>query len=175
MGSKLLVAYATRYGSTAEVAEAVGARLREKEFEVDVKPVAQARSLDGYDAVVFGTPFYLGAMLKDSRSWLESQGAALETRPNAIFAFGPTSAADDLAETAKQLDKALAELPWLKPVAAQMFVGAYDPAKLRFADRLLTKLPASPLHGLGAHDDRDWQAIGEWADGAAEALTAAGR
>jgi len=53
-----------------------------------------------------------------------------------------------------------------------MFVGAYDPAKLRFADRLLTKLPASPLHGLGAHDDRDWRAIGEWADETAEALKA---
>ena len=94
----------------------------------------------------------------------------LEARPNAIFAFGPTSAADDLAETAKQLDKMLAELPWLSPVAARMFVGAYDPAKLRFADRLLTKLPASPLHGLGAHDDRDWRAIGEWVDETAEAL-----
>jgi menaquinone-dependent protoporphyrinogen oxidase len=170
MNGKLLVAYATRYGSTAEVAEAVGTRLRERGFDVGVKPVKQAPSLDGYDAVVFGTPFYLGAMLKEGRAWLESQRAALETRPNAIFAFGPTSAADDLAETAKQLDKTLAELPWLSPVAARMFVGAYDPTKLRFADRLLTKLPASPLHGLAAHDDRDWDAIGEWADETAEAL-----
>jgi menaquinone-dependent protoporphyrinogen IX oxidase len=82
----------------------------------------------------------------------------------------PTSAADDLAETAKQLDKTFAELPWLNPVAARIFVGAYDPAQLRFTDRLLTKLPASPLHGLAAHDDRDWQAIGEWAAETAEAL-----
>jgi menaquinone-dependent protoporphyrinogen oxidase len=173
MNGKLLVAYATRYGSTAEAAEAVGVRLRDHEFEVDVRPVKQAGSLEGYDAVVFGTPFYLGAMLKEGRAWLESQRAALEARPNAIFAFGPTSAADDLAETAKQLDKVLGELPWLEPVARRMFVGAYDPAKLRFADRLLTKLPASPLHGLGAHDDRDWKAIEEWADGAAEALKTA--
>ena len=173
MNGKLLVAYATRYGSTAEVAEAVGGRLRERGFGVEVRPVGQARSLEGYDAVVFGTPFYLGGMLKEGRAWLESQRTALEARPNAIFAFGPTSAADDLAETAKQLDKALAELPWLEPLAARMFVGAYDPAKLRFADRLLTKLPASPLHGLGACDDRDWRAIGEWADETGEALKAA--
>jgi menaquinone-dependent protoporphyrinogen oxidase len=175
MNEKLLVAYATRYGSTAEVAEAVGTRLRERGFEVDVKAAKQAGSLEGYDVVVFGTPFYLGAMLKEGRAWLESHRAALETRPNAIFAFGPTSAADDLAETAKQLDKVLGELSWLEPVAARMFVGAYDPARLRFADRLLTKLPASPLHGLGAHDDRDWEAIEDWADGTAEALKAAGR
>jgi len=173
MEAKLLVAYATRYGSTAEVAEAVGARLRECGSDVDVKPVAQAGSLEGYEAVVFGTPFYLGAMLKEGRAWLESQRAALEARPSAHFALGPTSAADDLAETAKQLDKALAELSWLEPVAARMFVGAFDPARLRFADRLLTRLPASPLHGLGARDDRDWQAIGEWADGVAAALRTA--
>ena len=54
-----------------------------------------------------------------------------------------------------------------------MFVGKYDPTKLRFADRLVTKPPASPLHGLDAHDDRDWEAIGAWADDVSQALMAA--
>ena len=70
----------------------------------------------------------------------------------------------------EQLEKALAKRPWLTPVSAQMFVGAYDPARLRLADRLLTMLPASPLHGLGAHDDRDWTAIDEWSETVARAL-----
>ena len=167
MEGKMLVAYATRYGSTAEVAEAVGERLGEQGLAVDVKPVKDVRSCDGYDAVVFGTPIYLGAMLKEGRAFLERERAALESRPIAIFALGPTSAADDLSEASKQLDKALEKLPWLTPVAATVFVGAYDPAKLGLADKLLTKLPASPLHGLGARDDRDWGAIGEWAEGVA--------
>jgi len=170
MEGKVLVVYATRYGSTGEVAEAIGLRLREQGLEADVKPVKQARSLDGYDAVVFGTPFYLGAMLKEGRAWLESRRAALEERPSAIFALGPTSAADDLAEASKQLEKALDKLPWFKPLAAAMFVGAYDPAKLRFADKLVTMPPASPLHGLGPQDDRDWDAIMEWTDDASRAL-----
>ena len=170
MEGKVLVGYATRYGSTAEVAEAVGARLRERGFDVDIEPVREALSFDGYDGIVLGVPFYMGAMLKEGRVWLESRRAALEARPSAIFALGPMSADDDLAEATAQLDKALAGLPWLRPVAAQMFVGAYDPARLRFADRLLTKLPASPLHGTGARDDRDWDAIAVWADGVADAL-----
>ena len=45
-----------------------------------------------------------------------------------------------------------------------MFVGKFDPAQLRGCDKLLRMLPASPLHGLGPHDDRDWEAIGAWAD-----------
>jgi menaquinone-dependent protoporphyrinogen oxidase len=164
MEGKVLVAYATRYGSTGEVAGAVGKRLTEQGLAVDVKPVKETRSLNGYDAVVFGAPFYLGSMLKEGRKFLEQQRAALEDRPIAIFALGPTSADDDLAEASKQLAKALGKMPWLKPVAAEMFVGKYDPAKLRLADKVIAAPPASPLHGLGAHDDRDWDAIGEWAE-----------
>lgn len=173
MKGKVLVAYATRYGSTGEVAEAVGARLSEAGLAVDVRPVGEARPDDGYDAVVFGAPFYLGSMLKEARAFLEKEQAALRTRPIAVFALGPTSAADDLGEAKAQLDAALEKLPWLRPVAAEMFVGKFDPSHLRLADRLLTALPASPLHGMGAHDDRDWVAIDSWAQQVAGSLLAA--
>lgn len=170
MNGKVLVAYATKYGSTGEVAEAVGARLRAQGLAVDVKPVKEARPDDGYDAVVFGAPFYLGSLLKDAQTWLERQRPALEKRPTAIFALGPTSAADDLGEASKQLDRALEKLPWLHPVVADMFVGKFDPKKLRGCDRIFTKLPASPLHGMGPHDDRDWVAIDGWTDRLAGSL-----
>ncbi len=57
MGRRILVAYATRAGSTAEVAEVVAGVLRESgaEIEVDVRPVREVRVLAGYDAVVLGT------------------------------------------------------------------------------------------------------------------------
>jgi menaquinone-dependent protoporphyrinogen oxidase len=162
---KVLVAYATRYGSTGDVAEAIGSRLSRHGLVVDVRPVKEARPDDGYDAVVFGAPIYLGRLPKDAQAWLEKQHAALEERPVAIFALGPTSAADDLDEAGEQLDKVLEKLPWLHPTDARMFVGKFDPKKLRLADKLLTALPASPLHGLGPRDDRDWDAIAAWADG----------
>jgi flavorubredoxin len=56
MGASLLIAYATRYGATGEVAEVIGARLAELGHSVDVREVAQVGSLDGYSAVVLGTP-----------------------------------------------------------------------------------------------------------------------
>jgi menaquinone-dependent protoporphyrinogen oxidase len=43
-------------------------------------------------------------------------------------------------------------------------VGKFDPRHLRVGDRLVTALPASPLRGLGAHDERDWRAIRAWAE-----------
>lgn len=169
----VLVAYATRYGSTSEVAEAVAERLGRQGLAVEVLPVKQVRAVDGYDAVVVGAPFYMGSMHKEARLFLERHRAELERLPVAIFALGPTSAEDDLAGAALQLDRALEKLPWLRPVAAHMFVGKFDPARLRFADKLVTAMPASPLHGLGPHDDRDWEAIGAWADDVSQALRAA--
>lgn len=163
MSSGILVAYATRYGSTREVAERVGATLRAEGLAVDVAPAAGVTDLSGYSAVVLGAPYYINKMLKEATAFLERHRAALETMPVALFALGPVRASDDMAEARKQLDGTLAKLEWLKPVATEMFVGKYDPAVLRGLDKLVTKPKASPLHGLAAHDDRDWDAIESWA------------
>ena len=56
MSASVLVAYATRYGSTQEVAEAVAATLRERGLEVDIQPMREVRALDQYRAVVLGAP-----------------------------------------------------------------------------------------------------------------------
>lgn len=159
----ILVTYATKYGSTAEVAERVAATLRGLGKTVDVRPAAEVADLSGYSAVVIGAPFYVGRLLKDVLRLLERHRAALSTMPVALFALGPVRAEDDMAEARTQIDRFLAELGWLKPRAAEMFVGKYDPAVLRGLDRLITKPKASPLHGVPARDDRDWPAIEAWA------------
>ena len=60
MTASVLVAYATRYGSTQEVAEAVATMLRVRGLEVDIQPMREVRTLEGYRAVVLGTPLYMG-------------------------------------------------------------------------------------------------------------------
>lgn len=173
MGDKTLVAYATRYGSTSEVAEAVATVLRGQGVDAEVKSVKDVTALGGYAGVVLATPFYLGSMLKDARAFLELHRAALEVLPVALAALGPTRASDDMTEARKQLDGALTKLEWLKPVAAEMFVGKYDPTRLRFLDKLVALPPASPLHGMAAHDERDWDAIRAWADALPAAMAPA--
>ena len=169
-GNKVLVAYATRYGSTVEVAQAVGSALDRQGVDVEVRPAKDVTALGGYGSVVLVTPFYFGSMLKNATRFLERNREALQGLPVALLACGPVSADDDMAVARAQLDDALAKLGWLEPVASEMFVGKYDPGHLRFADKIVAALPASPLHGVGAHDDRDWEAIQAWSDGLPSAL-----
>jgi len=170
--TQILVAYGTRYGSTREVAETVAATLGEQGIDTDVKQAREVRSLDGYDAVVLGTPLYLGALHKDVRALLEKNQVALECTPFALFALGPIKADDGIDGSRAQLINALAKLPVPAPASTAVFVGVYDPARLGFRDKMLTALPASPLHGEAGHDERDWDAIRSWAGGLGAQLRA---
>jgi len=159
MPSLVLVGYATRYGSTQEVAEAVAAALREGGLEVDIRLLREVRTLAGYSAVVLGAPLFMFRWHKDALRFLSRHREALLERPVAIFALGPVHDPYDEQEwqdSRAQLDKELAKFPWFTPVALEMFGGKYDPAKLRFPIKQLAgEAPASDL--------RDWTAIRTWA------------
>jgi menaquinone-dependent protoporphyrinogen oxidase len=159
MENPVLVAYSTRYGSTEEVAEAVAAELRECGYTVDLRLLREVRRLDGYGAVVLGAPLFMFHWHKDALGFLARQQAALTHMPIAIFALGPVHEPHDEAEwkdSWAQLDKELAQFPWLKTVALEMFGGKYDPEKLGFPLKMFAgKAPASDL--------RDWDAIRSWA------------
>ncbi len=164
MAASNLIDYSTRYGSTQEVAEAVGARLREQGLTVEIRRARDVRSLDGFDAIVLGAPLYIGSLLREARKFLKRHQTMLSRIPVALFVLGPIHGGKELDDARTQLAAALAKRPWLKPAAAEVFIGKYDPAKLRFPDSLLAVLPASPLQGVPAHDGRDWSAIRAWAD-----------
>ena len=166
MSVSVLVAYATRYGSTQEVAETVAATLREHGLEVEVCPAREVRSLDRYNAVVLGAPLYMFRWHKDALGFLSRHREALTERPVAIFAFGPFHDDEkEWQEVRAQLDKELAKFPWLSPVAFKIFGAKFDPAKLRFPLNLVPALKQMP-----ASDLRDWTAIRAWADALPAAL-----
>jgi len=166
MPASVLVAYATRYGSTQEVAEAVAATLRERRLEVDLRPAREVRSLESYGAVVLGTALYMFRLHKDARRFLTRHPEALSKRPVAIFAMGPFNNDEKEWQGVRaQLDKELSMFPWLTPVAQEVFGGKFDPAKLRFPYNLVPYLKRLP-----ASDIRDWKAINTWASSIAEKL-----
>lgn len=171
MTETILVGFASRYGSTREVAEAVAATLSEKGLEVDLQPLRKVGSLESYRAVVLGAPLFIGLWHKDARKFLSRHREALSKLPVALFTLGPLNKEEkDWAEVKGQLDKELAKYPWLKPVASELFGGKYDPALLRFPYKMLVTMPVSPLRHMPASDARDWEKIRSWAAGLARKL-----
>ena len=158
MPSLILVGYATRYGSTQEVAETVAATLRECGFEVDVQPLRKVGTLAKYNGIVLGAPLFMFHWHKDALDFLSRHRRDLMERPVAVFVIGLVHDPHDEKEweaSRSQLDKALAKHPWFKPIALEMFGGKYDPAKLGFLlKKMAGKEPAS--------DIRDWTTIRAW-------------
>ncbi len=161
MSASVLVGYATRYGSTPEVADAVAATLRESGLAVDIQIARDVRTLTEYRAVVLGAPLFMFRWHKDARRFLSRHRKAIIKRPVAVFALGPTHDPYDEQEwqdSWSQLDKELVKFPWFKPVSCELFGGKYDPDKLGFPiNKLAGDEPAS--------DIRDWTAIRAWASG----------
>lgn len=159
MPTKIVVAFATMYGSTQEVAEAVAATLREGGTDVDLLPARDVRALAGYDAVVLGAPLITHHLHKDAQRFLSHHRKTLADLPLALFALGPIGEeAKEWGDCRAQLDAELEKLGWLEPVAVELFGGRFDPALLRF--------PLNKMAGAApASDARDWDAIRTWARG----------
>jgi menaquinone-dependent protoporphyrinogen oxidase len=159
MSATVLDAYASRSGSTQEVAEAIAATLREGGLAVDLQPAREVRTLEGYRAVVLGAPLYMFHWHKDALHFLSRHRAALTQRPVAIFALGPFHTDEKEFQGAReQLDKELAKFPWLTAAAIEIIGGKFDPQKLTFPYNLIPALKNMP-----ASDVRDWAAIRAWA------------
>ena len=160
MKPSVLVTFATRYGSTREVAQSIADTLKESGIEVDFQPIREVRSVEKYQAVVLGAPLYMFRWHKDARRFLSKHRKDIVQRPIAIFALGPIHDEEkEWQDVQKQLDKALAKYPWLNPAAVEIFGGRFDPARLRFPYSFLPAMKKIP-----ASDIRDWTKIKSWAE-----------
>lgn len=167
----ILVAYATKYGTTGEVAKAIGEELEALGLTVDVQQAHQVDTPERYGAYVLGAPLYIGRWHGDIRRFIETNKFLIQQRPTAVFALGPiTTEAHEMSGSVQQFNKQINQIEWLEPVAKQVFVGAYNPAKLEGMHRLFTSMAASPLYGVPATDNRDWGAITAWAENLAEVM-----
>jgi menaquinone-dependent protoporphyrinogen oxidase len=170
MEEKILVAYATTYGSTQEIAEAVADALRAAGQAVHCLAMRRVPSLVGYRAVVLGAPLYLFHWHKDALRFVARQREALSRLPVAVFTLGPfNDKEEEWQEVRGEIDKELAKFPWLNPVRVQVFGGRFDPTRLRLPWSLV---PA--MRNMPASDIRDWAAIRAWGEGLVPLLARAG-
>ena len=159
MKDKILVAYASRAGSTGEVSEVIGQVLREAGAAVDVRLAKDVTDLSPYRAVVVGSGIRVGKWLPEAVEFVERHREVLSRIPVAYFLVCLTLK-EDTEENRREVSAYLDPVRDLvQPVDVGLFAGAMDYSKLPFILRLVMKAMKSPKG-----DFRDWEAIRAWAD-----------
>ncbi|MGQ9887969.1 MAG: flavodoxin domain-containing protein [Aggregatilineales bacterium] len=165
--SKVLIAYASKYGSTAEIAAAIGGVLEEEGLSVTVAQASAVNDLRPYEAVVLGSAVYVGNWMAEAVSFLEKYEAELAQRPLWLFSSGPTGTGDPREILNGWLfpESIQPTADRLGPRDIALFHGNIDLKRLNFGERLLVKA----MNG-STGDYRDWVAIRAWGKRIAAAL-----
>lgn len=161
----VLVAVASRHGSTREIAEAIAGTLRDEGLDVVVSDAADVTDVTAYDAVVLGSAVYVGRWLEPARELVDAHGDDLAARRTWLFSSGPIGdpprpSAEDAVQIADIADGVGAR-------DHRLFSGKLDRSVLGFGERAVVLAFRAP-----EGDFRDWDEIVGWARGIAAALRA---
>jgi menaquinone-dependent protoporphyrinogen oxidase len=161
---KALVAVASKYGATEDIARAIGAALAGRGVPVEVKRVDDVGSLGEFEAVVVGSGIYAGRWLKSARSFVDRFAGELVERKVWLFSSGPIG--DPPQPPEENIDVGgIASATGA--IEHRVFGGKLAKGELKFADRAIAKAIKAP-----DGDFRDWTAIETWSAEIAEALAA---
>jgi menaquinone-dependent protoporphyrinogen IX oxidase len=195
---KILVTYATMAGSTGEVAQAIAESIEQQGLAVDVRPLAEVSSLDGYAGVVVGGPMImgwhraaLGFLRRHRREWarvplavcvtaisLTQPGQAVvdgvpvfvdERLPKAPQQPGRLSLKERWAQLTHYVRPILAAARPARPASIGVFGGRLEYGRLKWWAVLFVML----IVQAPARDRRNWPAIRAWAAGLPAAFAAA--
>jgi len=152
----ILIAYASKYGATQEVAERIAKGLQKAGAPVEVKPVAQIGYVGKAKAVIVGIALYQGGWIPEATAFVRKNATALSNIPTWLFSVGPLSTDVKDEEQPVELAEFRDKLGLKHHV---VFHGKLDHSKLDRSDRMTMKSAGAP-----EGDFRDWEAIDAWAD-----------
>jgi menaquinone-dependent protoporphyrinogen oxidase len=164
MSKKILVTYASRFGTTAGVAEAIGKTLSASGAQVDIIPMKDVQDLASYGAVVAGSAINGGEWLPEAMQFMRMNQNELRSKPFAAFLTCMTLSMKNGEQYRSHVASWLEPVRRLvRPVSEGLFAGGLNIDKIpSFSDRLKFRL--SVLFGVWKEGDhRDWSAIRSWA------------
>ena len=165
MNKKVLVTYASRAGSTAEIAGAIAKTFMEKGLDVEVLQAKNVKDISQYQAVIIGSAIYMGSWMSDAVKFIENNQAELKQIPTALF-IGCQTMGEDTKENREKVAAYQAPLrEMVSPVAEGYFAGALEPKKLPLLYRLIIKSMK-----IEPGDYRNWNVIRAWSEQAVPLL-----
>src|SRR5947209_771081 len=138
----VLVAYASKHGSTQGIAQRIAEKLRQLGKQAEARPVDAVENPGSYAAFVIGSAVYYGSWLKEATEWVHHHQAVLAGHPVWLFSVGPLGT--EVKDTEPQ-PKEMAEFQQaIRPREQRIFYGVLDHHKLSFAERVMVKAVRAP-------------------------------
>lgn len=165
MSSKVLVVYATKTGSTAEIASRIAETLRERNHTVDLLRVDQVTDMESYSTIILGSAARAGSVLPEATLFVNRNQATLQEKNFHMFIVCMTLK-DDTADNRNIVSGYLQPVRELiDPDCEGLFAGVMDYSKLNFFEKMLAKALKSP-----EGDFRNWNQIVAWAEDVSQRL-----
>jgi len=158
MTKKILVAYASKCGSTGEIAQVIGEVINQAGLSVDVRRVQDIKDLSGYQALVLGSAARMGKLLPEALKFAEKNRSQISQLPTAYFTAGAAMITDKRQEASSYLDP-LCQVR--EPFSKGLFAGKVDHTKMEFPLNLIMSMVKEGEMADGDH--RNWEAIRGWA------------
>jgi menaquinone-dependent protoporphyrinogen oxidase len=170
MEKGVLIAYASKYGSTREVAQRIGDVFNEEGMAADVRDVKKVKKMDGYRAVILGGPILMNKLRPAVIKLAQKYRNFLQKVPVAYFSLGVTMKTDNL-DSRVQSTRYLDDLCRIRePVSLGLFAGKVDYSKVNPLFRWAFQKDDSGM--LNEGDFRNWDVIEQWARNLAQLLPA---
>jgi len=188
---KILIMYATRSGSTCEIARFIGKELTALGAQVDVLPICEVADIAPYGTVIVGGPLYRFGWHPEGAQFVQANKSMLKHKPTAIFITGlgltKTSECDrfsfpvfldpkmakepinparltwieNLSTCSRYLGPVLASIMEIKPLSLAFLAGKLDLKTLNLPEKLIMLLLMF-VTGVKQGDHRNWDAIRTW-------------
>lgn len=162
---RILIAFASYHGSTADIAKFIGKEFLKKNLLVEVLSTEQVETVTGYDLVIIGSPIHRGKWLDEIPRFVGNNSEALKDIPTACFITCLAASKTDEAsikQAESYLHASLLDVPEIKPFHTGIFAGKLDYGKCTFFERTFLKMLLY-IKDVEEGDYRDWVKISSWA------------
>ena len=162
---KVLIVYASQFGSTAGVADAIGEILQNSTVKTDVQRVEDVQSVVGYDAVIIGSAIQYDKWMEPATLFVQTHRKALEKRPVSLFFTCLTLSRRDqksIEQAGGYANALSADFPKVPVSQIGQFAGVLNYSKFPMYARPFAHILFGIL-GVKAGDHRNWANIRQWA------------
>ncbi|MFE9118578.1 flavodoxin domain-containing protein [Streptomyces sp. NPDC007172] len=164
MAELMLVAYATKNGSTRDIAQSIADTLRKEGLVVDVRRAADVRDIRPYSSVVVGGGLYANRLHRDARRFLRRHRRPLGDRSLWLFSSGPLDPSAG--------ERYIPPVPGVRRIADRLDAKGHATFGGRLDDTATGRTARRIVKSGKGGDFRDFGQITTWASGIADSMAA---